>query len=565
MSNGAKVYIYINKNFFIKEYYEDKDKTIDEVLSIYGDDNYDIYNTKSTNMTKYEVLFQSLRYYSSLNAMANTLYLKSCYIPDLKNDIIKENKNLYAEKIDLLYYQQLQDILQDNHLMTFELNGERMLTGFIDKSIIDVKTVNASGSQNAINFDLNIYDSTFDLVKDRLSDEKDATTADNILDVIKSSCYVNLNDSDSSGEGGIFLYPLPIRLQKTLNYEDLNISNSETRGNIGQSLSDYLQSLAKIKGLVIRGNGLGGIDIFSLNISDDTYNIMFDYTAELLTKQENNNNKNVILQKINEIKASSKSFEEKTEEINSLSKELLSINAIIDKVKTSNEVYIRKLLYVNEIISFRITNNHNSSYDYYRIFEGTSNLEKAVTIKTTKSLRFNRNIINKNVNIIDLINNINDADYKKGDIEIPSDFEAGNNEYNAYIRRKRGYSKIIKEGDILDGFDDEKYSLDLINQSSKIASMEDSAVVVDVLIEVFYKYKFKIGDFIQIVKDEIFIPYDFSYQSFVYNDDGKKVLRRINYYLLSKVEFNFSITGYTVRLHLSYRDAFTKYAMRESR
>jgi hypothetical protein len=43
-----------------------------------------------------------------------------------------------------------------------------------------------------------------------------------------------------------------------------------------------------------------------------------------------------------------------------------------------------------------------------------------------------------------------------------------------------------------DGFDDEKYSLDLINQSSKIASMEDSAVVVDVLIEVFYKYKFKI-------------------------------------------------------------------------
>jgi hypothetical protein len=184
MSNGAKVYIYINKNFFIKEYYEDKDKTIDEVLSIYGDDNYDIYNTKSTNMTKYEVFFQSLRYYSSLNAMANTLYLKSCYIPDLKNDIIKENKNLYAEKIDLLYYQQLQDILQDNHLMTFELNGERMLTGFIDKSIIDVKTVNASGSQNAINFDLNIYDSTFDLVKDRLSDEKDATTADNILDVI---------------------------------------------------------------------------------------------------------------------------------------------------------------------------------------------------------------------------------------------------------------------------------------------------------------------------------------------------------------------------------------------
>lgn len=560
-----KIYIYVNEKLFIKNFTEDEDITTEQVISKYSSDNYDMYNTNSPNTKRLEIKYKSLNYYSSINAMANTLYIKGVFIEEIYDIISKDSKlNNDRQSLENRYYKYLKKILQDNFLVTFDINGNRMLTGFIDRVNMNIKTVKSGGNvENNINFDIVVYDTTFDLVKCRLSDGKDVGTVDNILDVInKNICEIDLNDADRNGNGGVFVYPLYVRLQKTLTYADLDISNSQTRGNIGQSMSDFLQDLAKIKGLVIRGNGMGGLDIYSLNIDDNTYNIIFDnFKKEVSDDLETQ-------KKIEDIKNTNTSITEKRELISELLNK--STYNITEKSKLETEVNIRKVIKNSEIISFYNNMSFNNNYDYYRISEGSNKLDNAYVVKVSKSFKFNRNIMDSKYDIIDIINNINNINIKKEDVILPTlpDNVVG------YSRRNRGYSKIIAEGEIVDGFDDDKFSLDLINQNNKIASLEDTVLIVEIEFGVFANLGLKIGDFVEISNKDIyedgtintyFIPYDFEYQSIIIDENGDRLMTKINYYLLSKIEISKNNDGERCKLHLSYRDSFTKYAMRESK
>lgn len=560
-----KIYIYVNEKLFIKNFTEDEDITTEQAISKYSSDNYDMYNTNSPNTKKLEIKYKSLNYYSSINAMANTLYIKGVFIEEIYDIVSKDLKlNNDRQSLENRYYKYLKKILQDNFLVTFDINGNRMLTGFIDRVNMNIKTVKSGGNvENNINFDIVVYDTTFDLVKCRLSDGKDVGTVDNILDVInKNVCEIDLNDADRNGNGGVFVYPLYVRLQKTLTYADLDISNNQTRGNIGQSMSDFLQDLAKIKGLVIRGNGMGGLDIYSLNIDDNTYNIIFDnFKKEVSDDLETQ-------KKIEDIKNTNTSITEKRELISELLNK--STYNITEKSKLETEVNIRKVIKNSEIISFYNNMSFNNNYDYYRISEGSNKLDNAYSVKVSKSFKFNRNIMNSKYDIIDIINNINNINIKKEDVILPTlpDDVVG------YSRRNRGYSKIIAEGEIVDGFDDDKFSLDLINQNNKIASLEDTVLIVEIEFEVFANLGLKIGDFVEISNKDIyedgtintyFIPYDFEYQSIIIDENGDRIMTKINYYLLSKIEISKNNDGERCKLHLSYRDSFTKYAMRESK
>lgn len=560
-----KIYIYVNEKLFIKNFTEDEDITTEQAISKYSSDNYDMYNTNSPNTKRLEIKYKSLNYYSSINAMANTLYIKGVFIEEIYDIISKDSKlNNDRQSLENRYYKYLKKILQDNFLVTFDINGNRMLTGFIDRVNMNIKTVKSGGNvENNINFDIVVYDTTFDLVKCRLSDGKDVGTVDNILDVInKNICEIDLNDADRNGNGGVFVYPLYVRLQKTLTYADLDISNSQTRGNIGQSMSDFLQDLAKIKGLVIRGNGMGGLDIYSLNIDDNTYNIIFDnFKKEVSDDLETQ-------KKIEDIKNTNTSITEKRELISELLNK--STYNIAEKSKLETEVNIRKVIKNSEIISFYNNMSFNNNYDYYRISEGSNKLDNAYSVKVSKSFKFNRNIMDSKYDIIDIINNINNINIKKEDIILPTlpDDVVG------YSRRNRGYSKIITEGEIVDGFNDDKFSLDLINQNNKIASLEDTVLIVEIEFGVFANLGLKIGDFVEISNKDIyedgtintyFIPYDFEYQSIIIDENGDRLMTKINYYLLSKIEISKNNDGERCKLHLSYRDSFTKYAMRESK
>lgn len=560
-----KIYIYVNEKLFIKNFTEDEDITTEQAISKYSSDNYDMYNTNSPNTKRLEIKYKSLNYYSSINAMANTLYIKGVFIEEIYDIISKDSKlNNDRQSLENRYYKYLKKILQDNFLVTFDINGNRMLTGFIDRVNMNIKTVKSGGNvENNINFDIVVYDTTFDLVKCRLSDGKDVGTVDNILDVInKNICEIDLNDADRNGNGGVFVYPLYVRLQKTLTYADLDISNSQTRGNIGQSMSDFLQDLAKIKGLVIRGNGMGGLDIYSLNIDDNTYNIIFDnFKKEVSDDLETQ-------KKIEDIKNTNTSITEKRELISELLNK--STYNITEKSKLETEVNIRKVIKNSEIISFYNNMSFNNNYDYYRISEGSNKLDNAYSVKVSKSFKFNRNIMDSKYDIIDIINNINNINIKKEDVILPTlpDDVVG------YSRRNRGYSKIITEGEIVDGFNDDKFSLDLINQNNKIASLEDTVLIVEIEFGVFANLGLKIGDFVEISNKDIyedgtintyFIPYDFEYQSIIIDENGDRLMTKINYYLLSKIEISKNNDGERCKLHLSYRDSFTKYAMRESK
>lgn len=560
-----KIYIHVNEKLFIKKFKEDNDITTDEAISKYSSDNYDMYNSNSPNTKKLEIQYKSLNYYSSINAMSNTLYIKGVFIKEIYDIVSKDLRFSNDEQsLQNRYFKYLKNILQDNFLITFDINGNRMLTGFIDRVNMNTKTVKSGGNiENNINFDIVVYDATFDLVKCRLSDGKDVGTVDNILDVINEYvCKIDLNDADKNSEGGVFIYPLYVRLQKTLTYSDLDISNSQTRGNIGQSMSDFLQDLAKIKGLVIRGNGMGGIDIYSLNIDDNTYNIIFDnFKKEVnddLTTQK----------KIEDIKNSNTSITEKRELISELLNK--STYNLSEKSKLETEVNIRKVIKNSELISFYNNISFNNNYDYYRISEGSTKLDNAYSVKVSKSFKFNRNIIGSNNDIIDVINNINNINIKKEDVILPNLPD----DFTGYSRRNRGYSKIIAEGEIVDGFNDDKFSLDLINQNNKIASLEDTVLIIEIEFSVFSNLELKIGDFIEISNNDVdnegninsyFIPYDFDYQSIIIDENGDRIMTKINYYLLSKIEISKNNDGERCKLHLSYRDSFTKYAMRESK
>lgn len=561
-----KVSIYVNNKLFIDRTADGLDVTLEEVISKFAKNNYDFYNTKSPNTKKFDLKYKSLSYYSSLNAMSNTLILKGVFIDEIysliDNDLRINNLNRDKKSRDNKYFKYLKTILQDNVLITFDVDGQRMLTGYIDRVNMAVKKIKTgSDSDNSISFDIVVYDSTFDIVKNRISDGKDIQTVDNLIDVIKSLCLVNLVDADKNGDGGIFIHPLYIRLQKTLNYNDLNIANTTTRGNIGQSVSDFLQDLAKIKGLVIRGNGMGGIDIYSLNIDDNTYNIIFENFKNQFSDDLESQ------KKVEQIKSSELSFIEKRDLIS----ELLNSSTynITEKSKLETEVFIRKTIKNYELINFYNNISFNNNYDYYRISEGTSALDNSYTVSVSKSFRFNEKVIDIKEDIKNVINNIYNIELTD-DVILPDITE----DSSGYIIRNRGYSKIIAEGEILEGFDTNKYSIDLINQNNKIASLQDTVLIIEVLYETFSNLKLKIGDFVEISNKEenkytgeigeYFIPYDFNYDSIVVDENGERVVRKINYYLLSKIEIKKSDDGEICILHLSYRDAFTKYAMRES-
>ena len=78
-----KIYIHVNEKLFIKKFKEDNDITTDEAISKYSSDNYDMYNSNSPNTKKLEIQYKSLNYYSSINAMSNTLYIKGVFIKEI--------------------------------------------------------------------------------------------------------------------------------------------------------------------------------------------------------------------------------------------------------------------------------------------------------------------------------------------------------------------------------------------------------------------------------------------------------------------------------------------------